>query len=533
VVSNLLCASSFPAERGSVTRGRERLTAALITVGIIVLGATEAALRARSMYHPPSIIDLASSQRSGSPGDSRGIVIVLGLMLVIAGIASACGLARARPGWALVALWITIGAHVVLAAGMMFTEVAAAFAAFGIGRWGDRRLLRLVGLSIPIAVITSIWLINPMTWLAVLPVELEQAVWNTQLLLWVLPPLVIGVLIGIPWLTGILRRTRSVAQKSEHALHEAELDLARIDEIARLQGEKARVARDVHDVVGHSLTVILAQAESARYLVSSPEQVENSLSNIADTARRSLHQVRDVLASTTESQGIGSAPPGELDELVAGVRTSGTQVEIVDAQADMIVVGQAENGAEAVQLVDQLAPDVVLMDLRMPILDGATATREILSPARVAARARPVRIIVLTTFDLDANAAAAIRYGASGFLLKDATPASLGDAIRTVHSGNAVLAPLKLTSLIESAFRARREPPESFSLISERERSVFDAVARGLSNAEVARELYISEPTVKTHVGSLLRKLELRDRVQLVVYAHENGLLLRRKAQRS
>jgi DNA-binding NarL/FixJ family response regulator len=200
---------------------------------------------------------------------------------------------------------------------------------------------------------------------------------------------------------------------------------------------------------------------------------------------------------------------------------------IVDAQADMIVVGQAENGAEAVELADRLAPDVVLMDLRMPVFDGATATREILSPTRVAKRAKPVRIIVLTTFDLDANAAAAVRYGASGFLLKDATPASLCDAIRTVHSGNAVIAPLKLTSLIESAFRPSRQPPESFKRLSERERSVFDAVARGLSNAEVARELYVSEPTVKTHVSSLLRKLQLRDRVQLVVFAYEFGLRIR------
>jgi signal transduction histidine kinase len=302
------------------------MTAAAITVGILVLGAVEAVTRARSMYHPPSIIDLASSQRSGSSGDAREVVIALGLMLVVGGIALACGLARDRPGWALVALWVGIGAHVVLAAGVMFIEVAAAFAAFGIGRWGDRRLLRLVGLSIPIAVIASIWLIDPRTWLAVLPIQLEQAVWDTRLLLWVLPPLVIGVLIGIPWLTGILGRTRVVAQKSERALHEAESDLARIDEIARLQGEKARVARDVHDVVGHSLTVILAQAEAARYLVSSPEDVEKSLTDIAQTARRSLSQVRDVLASTTD-EGVAGAPPGELNELVAGLRTSGTHVE--------------------------------------------------------------------------------------------------------------------------------------------------------------------------------------------------------------
>jgi DNA-binding NarL/FixJ family response regulator len=157
-------------------------------------------------------------------------------------------------------------------------------------------------------------------------------------------------------------------------------------------------------------------------------------------------------------------------------------------------------------------------------MDGATATKEIFSPARVARRGRPVRVIVLTTFDLDARAAAAIRYGASGFLLKDATPAALSDAIRTVHSGSAVLESTKLVALVEGAYRNRAPLPETFRTLSERERQVLDAVARGQSNAEIAGSLYLSEATVKSHLRALLRKLGLRDRVQLVVFAYDHGL---------
>jgi DNA-binding NarL/FixJ family response regulator len=197
---------------------------------------------------------------------------------------------------------------------------------------------------------------------------------------------------------------------------------------------------------------------------------------------------------------------------------------ILDAQPDLEVVGEAANGREAVTLVDELHPDVVLMDIRMPELDGVEATREVFSAARVSRRENPVRVVVLTTFNLDDRAATAIRYGASGFLLKDSTPAMLRDAIRTVHAGNAVLAPTDLTTLLEGAFRSRRALPSGYSELTEKEREILAAVARGLSNIEIGQQLFVSESTVKTHVGSVLRKLDLRDRVQIVVFAHEHGL---------
>lgn len=197
---------------------------------------------------------------------------------------------------------------------------------------------------------------------------------------------------------------------------------------------------------------------------------------------------------------------------------------IVDAQEGMTVVGSAGDGHEAVQLVDELEPDVVLMDIRMPEMDGVEATRQIFLPDRVARRERPVRVIVLTTFNLDDRAATAIRYGASGFLLKGTTPLMLRDAIRTVHAGNAVLAPTDLSTLLEGQFRVQTPAPSSYLSLTEKEREVFAAVTRGLSNTEIAGQVFLSESTVKTHVGAILRKLGLRDRVQIVVFAHEHGL---------
>ena len=198
---------------------------------------------------------------------------------------------------------------------------------------------------------------------------------------------------------------------------------------------------------------------------------------------------------------------------------------IVDAQPGMRVVGVAGDGFEALARVDELAPDVVLMDIRMPEMDGVEATRQIFAPERAARRAKPVRVVVLTTFNLDDRAATAIRHGASGFLLKDTTPAQLADAIRTVHTGNAVLAPGDLATLLDQQFRTPLQPPPPYLSLTEKEREVFTAVARGLSNTEIAGLVFAGESTVKTHVGSILRKLGLRDRVQIVVFAHEHGLV--------
>ncbi|QIS22444.1 response regulator [Nocardia terpenica] len=198
---------------------------------------------------------------------------------------------------------------------------------------------------------------------------------------------------------------------------------------------------------------------------------------------------------------------------------------IVDSQEGMRVVGRAADGFEALDRVDELEPDVVLMDIRMPEMDGVEATRQLFSPERTGRRTKPLRVLVLTTFNLDDRAATAIRHGASGFLLKDTTPALLCDAIRTVYSGNAVLAPRDLGILLDGRFRSRTAVPAAYTTLTEKEQEVFTAVVKGHSNLEIAGRIFASESTVKTHVGAILRKLGLRDRVQIVVFAYEHGLV--------
>ncbi|WP_339620200.1 response regulator transcription factor [uncultured Salinibacterium sp.] len=193
---------------------------------------------------------------------------------------------------------------------------------------------------------------------------------------------------------------------------------------------------------------------------------------------------------------------------------------LVSSQADLECVGEAGDGAEAISTVAETRPDVVLMDLRMPVMDGIEATRAILAGRD----AQLPRVIVLTTFDLDEAAARAIRAGASGFVLKDADPEFLLAAIRTVHSGTSVIAAAATRELFEHFGSAPRAQPDSFETLTAREREIFVLAARGLSNAEIAKAEFLSEATVKTHVSRVLTKLGLRDRVQLVVYAYENGL---------
>lgn len=195
---------------------------------------------------------------------------------------------------------------------------------------------------------------------------------------------------------------------------------------------------------------------------------------------------------------------------------------IVNAQDDLEVVGEAGDGEEAVTLAAHLDPDVVLMDIRMPGADGVEATRRILQAAVDDARA--VKVLVLTTFNLDDRAATAIRYGASGFLLKDITPQMLTDSIRTVYHGNGVIAPDDLAALLDSSFVEKPAPPSGYADLSEKEREVFSLVSQGLSNVEIGRTIYASESTVKSHVGAILRKMGLRDRVQVVVAAYQHGL---------
>lgn len=199
---------------------------------------------------------------------------------------------------------------------------------------------------------------------------------------------------------------------------------------------------------------------------------------------------------------------------------------LVGSQPDLEFVGEAGDGREGVELVERTRPDVVLMDIRMPVMDGIESTERILQAADAARRPAP-KVVVLTTFDLDEAATRAIRAGASGFLLKDSDPEFLLAAIRTVHAGTAVIAPSATRELFEH-FDSRApgggEPPE-FATLTSRERDIFLLAGRGLSNAEIARSEFVSEATVKTHISRILAKLGLRDRVQLVVYAFENRLV--------
>ena len=201
---------------------------------------------------------------------------------------------------------------------------------------------------------------------------------------------------------------------------------------------------------------------------------------------------------------------------------------MLDAQSDIEVVGQANDGAAGVAAAKRLDPDVILMDIRMPNMDGVQATRQI-----VAAHpsGQGPRMIVLTTFDLDEYVVAALQAGASGFLLKDSTAADIVGAVRAVAAGNALLAPTVTRRLIDR-FVARGEvanigAPPGLEELTEREREVMGLVVGGLSNPEIGARLYLSEATVKTHVGRILMKLGVRDRVHLVILAYEHGLVAR------
>jgi DNA-binding NarL/FixJ family response regulator len=193
-------------------------------------------------------------------------------------------------------------------------------------------------------------------------------------------------------------------------------------------------------------------------------------------------------------------------------------------EPDLEVVGEAGNGQEALSLTRTLTPDVVLMDIRMPVLDGIEATR------RIVASGSPAKILVLTTFDLDEYVYAALRAGASGFLIKDALPADLINGIRVVAGGAAAVAPAVTRRLIEQFTPHLPEPlqppaEEPLNGLTDREREILLEIARGRSNREISEHLYISEPTVKVHVSRILTKLALRDRAQVIVHAYETGIV--------
>ena len=195
---------------------------------------------------------------------------------------------------------------------------------------------------------------------------------------------------------------------------------------------------------------------------------------------------------------------------------------MLESEPGLSVVGEAADGGEAVEAVARLAPDVVLMDIRMPRVDGIEATR------RIVALGGETRVLVVTTFDLDEYVYAALRAGASGFLLKEASPAQLADAVRTVAAGDSLLAPRVTTRLLEHFVDGPRPDDgllEALGDLTERERDVLHLIARGMSNQEIGDELFLSEATIKTHVTRLLAKLGLRSRTQAVVAAYESGLV--------
>ncbi len=196
--------------------------------------------------------------------------------------------------------------------------------------------------------------------------------------------------------------------------------------------------------------------------------------------------------------------------------------KILDGEPDVSVIGEAADGEDAVREASRLRPDVVVMDIRMPVLDGIEATRRIV-------QAQPeTRVLILTTFGLDGYVFDSLRAGASGFMLKDAPPEEIGAAVRIVAGGEALLAPAITRSVIEEFVRRRPavpSPPKAVSALTAREFEVLQLLVRGLSNPEIRHELVISEATAKTHVARILQKLALRDRVQAVIYAYESGLV--------
>jgi DNA-binding NarL/FixJ family response regulator len=196
---------------------------------------------------------------------------------------------------------------------------------------------------------------------------------------------------------------------------------------------------------------------------------------------------------------------------------------VVESAGDMVVVGEAGDGAAAIDLLSAVRADVVLMDIRMPRMDGVRAT------AQLTAGARAPKVIALTTFDLDEYAYAALQAGASGFLLKDATAPEVLAAIRAVHAGDAVIAPSTTRRMLGQLVRARRSGPDLDALrpLTEREREVLLEIATGYANPEIAARLHVSEATVKTHVGHILAKLGLRDRIQIVIFAYDHNLVPR------
>ena len=605
--------------------------------------------------------------------------------LIVLGFAVACGLSRKAPFAALALVWVTCALQLLAGTGVITVEFAVAIVAFGCARWGHPFTVVVSGLSIPAAAVVGYVIVTQASMgvfrdLSVFR-ELQDSAYRFSDTLLVGATILGLLVLAVPWLAGLVVRASVRARRSEVQTERAEADAARAQrdseqarEIARLQEDQARMARDVHDVVGHSLAVILAQAESGQFLPDDdPEALKRTMATIAGSARSSLQDVRQVLAGPADPAPANS---GAFDDLLEGVRAAGHDVQateigqpvrchpsstwrrtawsrrcsptrsstaaatarcrwsatgprgpgtatcgsrcatsrsrprcrgrgrdpadagggsarsgprrdapaarvgrrparrtppggrrrgdvhghrldtgerpmtgpaagaeirvllvddqdlfregvkvIVDAQPGMTVVGSAGDGLEAVRLVDELEPDVVLMDIRMPEMDGVEATRQIFGAERVAS-----------------SQSSGAGRGADD--LQPRRPGRDGDPLRCErlpaqgHDPGAAAGrhPDRLrrqrgprpggpVSAARPAVPAPVAPPAAYAVLTDKEKEVFDAVASGLSNTEIATRVFASESTVKTHVGAILRKLALRDRVQIVVFAHEHGLV--------
>jgi len=352
---------------------------------------------------------------------------------------------------------------------------------------------------------------------------------------------------------------RSVASRLAADLAVADIERSVAQERAAV-AERQRVARELHDIVGHSLSVIAVRSEAAKRVgPSDPSVAIEAAEASGDIARSALADVRRVLSGLREDDTTAElAPPASLEDLpallaateqvgvtinvaepLAGADQVGAaviRVAIVDDlemvrtgfrlilehEADITIIGEATNGREAIDLCRDRLVDVVLMDIRMPDLDGISATRAIVEMVDGPA------VLILTTFGLDEYVTEAIQAGAAGFMLKDASADDLVDAVRVVAAGDSVLSPA-ITRMVLNQARGAVLPPERDNVpgiadLTERELEVLQQLAAGRSNAEIADALYLSEATVKTHLSRVLAKLEVRDRVQAVIAAFEAGI---------
>jgi DNA-binding NarL/FixJ family response regulator/class 3 adenylate cyclase len=318
------------------------------------------------------------------------------------------------------------------------------------------------------------------------------------------------------WPDDALLRVRMGIHTGEATPTEGNYHGLAVHRAARICSE----ARGGQVLVSHATVSVIEDARDGLAGVSLVEVGERRLKDFEEPVR--LHQL------TTPAGEAPGVAPGRVGVLIvddqALVRTGFRM--ILEAEPDVVVVGEAADGAEAVDEARRTKPDVILMDVRMPNVDGLEATRRLLE-----GKEDGPRVLILTTFDLDEYVYEALKAGASGFLLKDTPPEELVDAIHVVARGDALLAPSITKRVIEEFVR---RPPESVHTtareleeLTPRELDVLRYVARGLSNAEIAKEAFVSETTVKTHVAHILMKLRLRDRVQAVVFAYENGVVAR------